>query len=147
MTHQIAGAAKGLFISVINSTFRLGDRLVFENTFLNLYRNQHWAVIGANGSGKSLFGDALRGRLPLVDGELRYHFNTAAGLSHEVCIGHVSFEARKANVHGTVVQSRWNSFEADGALTVREFLSYEQVMEVNPFEVSDHHAKAKVAFE
>jgi molybdate transport system ATP-binding protein len=135
------------FLSMNDATFRLGDRLVFANTSLTFRRNQQWALVGTNGSGKSLLGDALRGRLPLVHGELRYHFNPAAGLSHEECIGHVSFEDRKANVHGTVAQSRWNSFEEDGALTVREFLSYKQVMEVNPFEVSAHHAKTKAVFE
>jgi molybdate transport system ATP-binding protein len=135
------------FLSLTDATFRLGDRLVFENTILNFSRSQHWAVVGQNGSGKSLFGDALRGRLPLVNGDLQYHFKPPAGLSHEECIGHVSFEDRKANVHDTVVQSRWNSFEESGALTVREFLSYERVMDVNPFEVSADHAKAKSAFE
>src|SRR6185369_7853806 len=94
-----------------------------------------------------LLGDALRGRLPLVQGELRYYYKPPTGLSHEECIGHVSFEDRKANVHDTVVQSRWNSFEEDGALSVREFLSYERVMDVNPFEVSAEHEKAKLAFE
>lgn len=134
------------FLSLKDATFRLGDRLVFENTFLNFSRNQHWAVVGRNGSGKSLFGDALRGRLPLVHGDLQYHFKPPAGLSHEECIGHVSFEDRKSNVHETVVQSRWNSFEESGALTVREFLSYEQVMGINPFDVSADHAKAKATF-
>jgi molybdate transport system ATP-binding protein len=135
------------FLSLTDATFRLGDRLVFENTFLTFGRDQQWAVIGTNGSGKSLFGDAVRGRLPLVHGDLQYHFKPPAGLSHEECIGHVSFEDRKANVHDTVVQSRWNSFEEDGALSVREFLSYERAMDINPFEVSAGHAKAKSAFE
>src|SRR5437879_4506970 len=131
------------FLSLTDATFRLGDRLVFENTSLDLSRSQHWAVVGRNGSGKSLFGDALRGRLPLVHGDLEYHFKPPTGLSHEECIGHVSFEDRKSNVHETVVQSRWNSFEESGALTVREFLSYERVMGINPFDVSTDHAKAK----
>jgi len=132
---------------MLNASFRLGDQLIFRNTFLTFNRDQQWAVIGPNGSGKSLFGDGLRGRLPLVQGELRYHFKPPAGLSQEECIGHVSFEDRKANVHDTVVQSRWNSFEEHDALTVREFLSYERVMDVNPFEVSAEHSKAKPAFD
>jgi molybdate transport system ATP-binding protein len=135
------------FLSLTYATFRLGDRMVFENTFLDLSRHQHWAVVGRNGSGKSLFGDALRGRLPLVHGDLKYHFKPPAGLSHEDCIGHISFENRKSNIHETVVQSRWNSFEESGALTVRQFLSYEKVMEINPFEVSANHSKKKLAFE
>lgn len=134
-------------LSLLDASFRLGDRLVFENTSLTFNRDEQWAVVGPNGSGKSLFGDALRGRLPLVQGELQYHFKPPFGLSHEECIGHVSFEERKTNVHDTVVQSRWNSLEDHGALTVRKFLSYEQVMEINPFEVSGQRAKAKSAFE
>jgi len=135
------------FLALVHASFRLGDRIVFEDTSLTIDRDQQWAVIGVNGSGKSLFGDALRGRLPLVHGDLQYHFKSPAGLSHEECIGHVSFEDRKANVHDMVVQSRWNSFEEEGALTVREFLSYERVMDINPFEVCAEHAKAESAFE
>jgi molybdate transport system ATP-binding protein len=136
-----------LFIALDHASFRLGDRLVFQNTSFALRRDEQWAVIGPNGSGKSLFGDAVRGRLPLVHGDLQYHFKPPAGLSHEECIGHVSFEDRKANVHDNVVQSRWNSFEEEGALSVGEFLSYERVMDINPFEVNADYEKAKLAFE
>ena len=110
-------------------------------------RHEHWAIIGANGSGKSLLADALRGRLPLVQGELRYHFTPPPGLTAEESIGHVAFEDRKADVHETVVQSRWNSLEEEGALLVRDFLGYDRVMEVNPFEVSSRHDKSRPQFE
>ncbi len=55
----------------------------------------------------------------------------------EEAIGHMSFEDRRLDVHEMVVQSRWNSIEEESALLVRDFLSYEQVMEINPFEVRD----------
>ena len=32
------------------------------------------------------------------------------------------------------MQSRWNSFEEERGLRVRDFLAYERVMEANPFE-------------
>ena len=117
------------FLSLRDGAFRLGDRIIFAHTSWAFHRQEHWAIIGANGSGKSLLADALRGRLPLVRGELRYHFQPPPGLTHEEAIGHVSFEDRKADVHDTVVQSRWNSLEEEGALLVRDFLSYERVME------------------
>jgi molybdate transport system ATP-binding protein len=135
------------FVSLQHATFRLGDRLVFENTSWVFHRDEHWAVIGANGAGKSLFADALRARLPLVQGELQYHFRPIPGLSREDSIGHVSFEDRKSDFRGTVVQSRWNSIEEEGALLVRDFLSYERVMDVNPFEVTRRHGKARRAFD
>ena len=70
-----------------NASFRLGDRLIFENTSWIFQRHEHWAVLGPNGSGKSLLADGLRGRLPLVRGELNYYFHPPPGLSHEEAIG------------------------------------------------------------
>src|SRR5690242_4498328 len=101
------------FLSLKDATFRLGDRLIFRNTTWTFHRQEQWAIIGANGSGKSLLADALRGRLPLVQGELIYHFRPPTGLSPEESIGHVSLEGRKLDLHDTVVQSRWNSIEED----------------------------------
>ena len=135
------------FLSLRDGAFRLGDRIVFEHTTWVFQRHEHWAIVGANSSGKSLLADAVRGRLPLVHGELRYHFRPPPGLSLEEAISRVSFEARKAEVHATVVQSRWNSLEEEGALLAREFLSYERVMDINPFEVTSRYHKARPQFE
>ena len=130
------------FLSLRDGVFRLGERVVFAHTSWVFRRHEHWAIIGANGSGKSLLADALRGRLPLVQGELRYYFHPPSGLTPEEAISHVSFEDRRAEVHDTVVQSRWNSLEEENASLVRDFLSYERVMEINPFEITTRHAQA-----
>ena len=135
------------FISLKDATFRLGDRLVFEQISWTFKQHEQWALIGPNGSGKSILADALRGRLPLVGGELLYGFRPAPGLAPEDAIGHVAFEDRKSELHGAVVQSRWLSFEQDDSLLVRDFLSYERVMEINPFEVNPHHQRARRRFE
>jgi molybdate transport system ATP-binding protein len=131
---------------LLNATFRLGDRLIFPNTTWIFHRHEHWAVAGANGAGKSLFAEALRSRLPLVQGDLQYHFAPPPGLAPEEAIGHVSFEQRRLELHGMVVQSRWNSFETQEAETVADFLSYERVMEINPFEVSRAHGRTRAKF-
>jgi len=141
------GACETPFLSLTNATFRLGDRLVFKNTSWAFHRNEHWAIIGPNGSGKSLFGDGLRGKLPLVKGDLSYHFQPVPGFTPEECIGHIGFEDRRQTIHDRVVQSRWQSFEQDQALSVRNVLSYETVMEINPYEISDLHRKEKPRFE
>src|SRR5262249_21775281 len=98
-------------VSLRNVGFLLGDQLVFENTSWCLCKNEQWAILGTNNSGKSLFADGLRGLLPVAQGELQYHFRPFPGLSAEESIAHVSFEERKLNIHDTVVQSRWNSIE------------------------------------
>ena len=79
------------FLSLAGAAFRLGEGIVFENTSWVFHRDEHWAIIGANGSGKSLLADAVRGRLPLVRGQLRYHFPAPPGLMPEEAIGQVSF--------------------------------------------------------
>ena len=135
------------FLCLRNATFRLGDRLVFADTSWTFQRHQHWAVIGPNGSGKSWFADALRGRLPLVRGELRYGFRPGAGLAPEDAIGHVGFEDRQSEVHGSVLQSRWQSIEEESALRVGEYLSYERVMDINPYEVNPAHDGNRAQFE
>ena len=135
------------FLSLNQATFRLGDRFVFQNTSWVMQPDQHWAITGPNGSGKSLFGDALRGRLPIVKGDLTYHFKPGRGFTAEDFIGHVAFEDRKAAVHEQVVQSRWHSFEQEQGQTVRQALTYESVMSVNPFEVTDIHERQKPQFE
>jgi molybdate transport system ATP-binding protein len=123
------------FLTLQSATFRLGEQLIFPDTSWTWSQNEHWAVLGGNGSGKSLLADALRGLLPVVRGELNYHWQPPRGMLPEETIGHVSFEDRKRNARGAVAASRWNSLEEDGALRVGEFLSYERVMDLNPFEV------------
>lgn len=135
------------FLSLNHATFRLGDRLVFQDSCWIFREREHWAIIGSNGTGKSLLGDALRGRLPLVAGELVYGFNPPGSSTAEEHIGHISFEERKANVRETVVQSRWNSLEDESGLTVDEFLGFERVMDINPFEVSKGREQERRLFQ
>jgi molybdate transport system ATP-binding protein len=136
-----------VIISVKNASFRLGEEVVFSQTSWTFFRNQQWALVGANGSGKTLFADALRGRIPLVAGGLTYGFRAPHGLSPEQCVVYFSFEDRKADVHDTVVQSRWNSIEEAATLSVLDYLSYDRVLDVNPFEVTDVHERLRPAFD
>jgi len=129
------------------AAFRLGERLAFEKTSWSYGRQQQWAVIGANGSGKSLFLEAVRGTLPIVHGDMSYHFRPPAGFSHEEAISQVCFEDRKLDVHHMVMQSRWNSIEEHESLRVLDFLSYERAMDVNSFEVTNRHAHERRAFD
>src|SRR5262245_10367866 len=135
------------FISMNDASFRLGERIIFENTTWILRSNEHWAITGGNGAGKTLFADALAGKLALIHGELRFHFRPPAGLSAEQSLVHVSFEDRKREARGLVAQSRWNSLEEECSLSVGEFLSFERVMEINPFEVDADRPLRRAVFE
>jgi len=95
--------------------------------------DEHWAIVGANGSGKSVLARALYGAVPAVEGEIEYHFLSRrkfrAGKGTfrgpENFIAHVSFEdqRRLIGMESSYHQSRWNSIDADGTLTVRDVLS------------------------
>jgi molybdate transport system ATP-binding protein len=138
MSHGGSASGRRSFLALKNASFRLGERLVFERSNWVWNRDEHWAVVGPNGSGKSVFADCLRGLLPLVKGELTWHFRPPRGFTAEQAMGHVAFEDRKQDLHGTVVQSRWNSFEEEEGLSVAAFLSYERVLDINPYEIREH---------
>lgn len=138
---------KPVIISLKNASFRLGEAVVFPGTSWTFLRSQQWALLGANGSGKTFFADALRGRIPLVGGSLRYGFRSPCGISPEQCVVHVTFEDRRADVHDTVVQSRWNSIEEADSLSVLDYLSYDRVLDVNPYEITDRHERLRPAFD
>ena len=146
MSAMVSASARP-FLSLRDGVFRLGERLVFARTTWIWRWPEQWALVGGNGSGKSLLADGLCGRLPLVGGELRYHFRPGPGLSPEEMIGQVSFERSKAGWGGAVAQSRWNSLEEESSLRVRDFLAYERVMDINPFEVGAGSARARAQFE
>jgi len=140
-------AANRPFVSLLNATFRLGDTLVFENTSLVMRRHEQWAVVGGNASGKSLFADALCERLPLVGGQLHYHFSPPPGGTQQDAVVRVSFSDRKQGLGDTVVQGRWNSIESEATLLVRNFLAFERVMDINPFELTTGRELARQQFQ
>lgn len=122
-------------ISLREATFRAGEHEVFPNTRWDLRPGGHWLITGPNGGGKRLFAEVLRGQLPVVRGDRRYGFRAPAGRSPEDLVRLVAFETRKADLGDVLAASRWNLIEEESAATVRELLSYDRLMEINPFEV------------
>jgi molybdate transport system ATP-binding protein len=107
-------------------------------------RSERWAIVGENGSGKTLLAECLMGKLPLAQGTIEYGFGN--GPDVEEHIGHVSFEDRRHTGADAILQSRWNSLEDETGLTVREFLSNERTFDINPFEIGGDHAVQKASF-
>jgi len=62
-------------ITLENTTVRLRDRLYLQNTFWQINSNEHWAILGPNGSGKTTFARSLFGAIPIVRGKIIYHFS------------------------------------------------------------------------
>ena len=98
--------------------------------------NQHWAVIGPNGSGKTSLIRSVAGQAPVAAGEIAYHFANN-GASPRDCIAYVSFESQSAGLpfESPFLQARWNSGVGQQALSVSEYLSEQRVRQINPFQV------------
>jgi molybdate transport system ATP-binding protein len=61
-------------ITLDNITVRLQDRLYLQNTSWQISSNQNWAILGPNGSGKTTFAKSLFGEIPIVRGDIVFHF-------------------------------------------------------------------------
>lgn len=69
-------------------TIRIRDRFILSHTSWVISQNQQWAVIGANGAGKTSLVRAIVGELPVVQGKMAYPGGKAIADN----IGYVSFE-------------------------------------------------------
>ncbi len=121
---ELRGADRGAFA---------GGRWVFR-------RGEQWAVTGPNGSGKSLLAALLAGEAPLCGVRLAF----AEDVEDRVAMA--SFSQQQDQASGGWLQARWHSLDADDSLSVRTFLSYEGVNEINPFEVRGDETAARRSF-
>jgi len=72
-------------------TLRRRDVLLLPGTCWEIRTGQNWAILGANGSGKSILARAIKGDVPIVRGELIRHTPEVAGER----IGYLSFELQE----------------------------------------------------
>src|ERR1700710_2129794 len=64
------------FISFKNVSVRKFDKIVLQHIDWEILDNQHWAIIGGNGSGKTSLTAAILSKFPVVEGKIIYHFLT-----------------------------------------------------------------------
>jgi molybdate transport system ATP-binding protein len=131
------------FLELCGISLRLNDRLVFRNTDWVFHRDQNWAWIGANGSGKTLLARAISGEIPISEGEIRYGFRTPSGSIPEDWIVLLSFEEQKALAGESPPAARWFSCEREAAPSVKQFLSQDSVEDRNPFEIRSRESKSR----
>ncbi len=122
---------------------RAEGRWWFKGVAWRIRAREHWAVLGGNGSGKSLLAAALCGEVPFARAEPRFGRDAHHHVAPRVVT--VGPREHRALIRGqsTFYQSRWHSGLDEGGLTVRQHLSWESVEAVNPFEVGlTRHADA-----
>ncbi|MBN2349874.1 MAG: ATP-binding cassette domain-containing protein [Bacteroidales bacterium] len=105
-----------LFIKFKNVGFRFYAKEVFGNTSLQICNGQHLAVVGENASGKTTFGKALAGILPVIRGTADYYIPFEK-------ITSVNFQSTlKLSSHeNPYLQQRWNSFDSIHAPLVKDY--------------------------
>ncbi|HUB88045.1 MAG TPA: ATP-binding cassette domain-containing protein [Verrucomicrobiae bacterium] len=121
-------------------------RTVFARTSWTWRRGEQWAMLGSNGSGKSLLTLALCGRVPLLRGEIHYHFDAAAGDAlpeQSIALLSPQIQRELATGEGSFYQSRWHSGIGEGRRTVAQFLSQASVEDINPFEVGARRGNSR----
>lgn len=133
-----------IVLSLRRATVRRAGRKVFAGTDWTIRAGEHWAVVGPNGAGKSTLLRALWGGWPLCAGELDFAFErTSAFQKHfyfsvpEEAVTHAGFADQRACIrrHLEFFQERWYSGGEHEAPTVDEFLSWEAIRGITPFQV------------
>ncbi|MDR0384486.1 MAG: ATP-binding cassette domain-containing protein [Prevotellaceae bacterium] len=109
-------------IKIKNAAFRKFKYLVFNDLNWEMYPDENWAVVGANGSGKTTFLEILEGRLMKVKGEIDYSFAGTIPENATRMIASVHFSDPSINCAGFYYQQRYNASETGSIITVRNFL-------------------------
>jgi len=141
------------FISLRNVSLRLHGRIVFPRTNWDFFSDQHWAIVGANGSGKSMLARALRGMAPPAEGDITFHFIqnetnsfSEAGSLPRNHVAYLCFDRQKSVLkrESPIYQSRWQSSENIDTLSVLDYLSEERIKKINPHQVDRRRSAPEI---
>ncbi|WP_290303980.1 ATP-binding cassette domain-containing protein [Mucilaginibacter flavus] len=123
------------YFSINNATVRFLNNTLFKNLTFKINQNEHWALIGPSGSGKSALLQTIAGRFNITGGEINYHFDEQLlstlphtnGVSAKTkLIALVEPRHHFKNLSNTsdfYYQQRYNSSDSEDALTVDNYLA------------------------
>lgn len=124
--------SSSLFLEFDQVTLRLYNKMVFPNTNWVIQEGEHWAILGANGSGKTVLAESLTGKYPVVSGTIRHYFfdhwkmqypdQRLSGFGQLISV--VSFSTnRLLHPHPDMYyQQRFHATETQGMKQVNEWL-------------------------
>ena len=128
---------------VENVTLRLKDRPCFAGTNWVINNDEQWALIGPTGAGKSLFVNALCGRIPVVQGQILYFSDDAPnGRTYlkrgEIVLISAETQREFLQQYAGYHQARWHSTEEEGVPTTAELLSGHSIEHVSPYDMTPY---------
>jgi molybdate transport system ATP-binding protein len=98
------------------------DTIVLSDINWEINPGENWAVIGPNGSGKTVLLDVLSGKWHIWKGRLEYAWATPLRDTIELVSNDYSFN-RIVNAGAEYYQQRFHAYEAERAPTVRAILT------------------------
>ncbi len=116
-------------LTIQNATIKFRDQVLFTGLNLFIRENEHWAVVGKSGSGKSALLQTLAGRYFISKGRIEYTF-----FPHRRLIAYVDARHNFKNVSNTsefFYQQRFNAGYVEQAPTVDDYLN-RQVVQQRP---------------
>lgn len=127
-----------MIIQAENLSAGLGTEVLLHNISWSVEPGQHWVITGANGAGKSMLINTIVGRSRIMKGNLRFPFlgEQVDFLKKKKAITRVSFTDTSKLFKSAEIQhyyqQRYHAFDADGHLTVRDYLQTGGLDENNP---------------
>ncbi|MFI3333213.1 MAG: ATP-binding cassette domain-containing protein [Rikenellaceae bacterium] len=110
-------------ISVVDGVTRLPQYHSLQPLNITIAAGEQVAIIGENGSGKSIVASILAGALPLKDEGVKYNFGEGRSSRVSENIAHLAFrDSYGIADRGYYHQQRWNSFDREGQPIVSEKL-------------------------
>jgi molybdate transport system ATP-binding protein len=110
-----------LTVSIERAVPQLPDIRFLEPVEWHLHEGEQWAVVGPNGSGKTLLAGILQGRYLLKKGAVRFHFEgSTAERVKGIAFRDIHSLADSRNAY---YQQRWHATETDEWPTVAELLA------------------------
>jgi len=130
-------------LKIENAIVKYRDQVLFEGLDFEVGKNEHWAIVGENGSGKSALLQVLAGRYFISSGKItrnyyeifkKEHTISDPLFSHQNLISYVDVKhnfKNRSNMGDFFYQQRFNAGYADNAPTVEAFLN-DKVCGKNP---------------
>jgi molybdate transport system ATP-binding protein len=109
-------------VSLLGVSARKFNTTVLSDIDWNVEPGTHWAVIGPNGSGKTILLDVIAGKWPVAKGKISYNLQTQLRQAIELVSNDYSFN-RIVSAGAEYYQQRFHAYESERAPSVRAILT------------------------